>query len=143
MLLVLVIAVWGTIAYKIIVALNPDIPEFQPQEFVTKSNYKVETSIDTFSITKVNRDPFLGTYSKKEESPKKATTKKKPISWLPIQYHGIIKNGGNEMYIVSINGKQHLLKKGQARDSIQLLYGNVKSITMRYKNTSKIFKLKQ
>ncbi|WP_422106024.1 hypothetical protein [Winogradskyella sp.] len=141
-LLVLVIGVWGTIAYKIVTALHPDMPKMQQQEFVVNTNYKVETAVDTFSIRKVNRDPFLGTYMIKA-SPKKTRVKKQTLLWKPIQYHGIVKNGKNKLFIVSIDGKQHLLKKGQTKDSVKLLNGNAKSITMRYKTSSKTFRLKQ
>ena len=139
LLLVLVIAVWGTVAYRIVAALNPELPEIKQQDFAVNSNYKVETKIDTFSITKVNRDPFLGTYEKKK--PKKSAVKKKTVNWKPIQYQGIVKKGKNRMFIISINGNQHLLKKGQTKDSITLVYGNVKTVKMRYKNSFKTFSL--
>jgi len=143
LLLVLVIAVWGTIAYKIIVALNPEVPEVQPQAFVSNKNYKIETAIDTFSIATVNRDPFLGTYTVKKTPKSKAKPKVKPVQWMPITYHGSIKNGESQMFIVSINGKQQLLKKGQVKDEVKLLRGTATTVTMRYKNASKTFKLKQ
>lgn len=135
----LVIAVWGTIAYKIMLALNPELPEIQQQKIAVNNNYKVKTVVDTFSISTVNRDPFLGTYTKKAlTSPK---LKKKNLIWKPIQYKGIVKRGNNQMFIVNINGKQNLLKSGQVKDSIKLVYGNSKSITMRYKNSTKSFSL--
>jgi hypothetical protein len=137
-LLVLVIAVWGTIAYKIVTALNPDLPEIQQQKIAVNDNYKVETTVDTFSISTVDRDPFLGTYTKK---PSKRKSKKRTPIWIPIQYNGIVKRGHNQMFIVSIKGKQHLLKKGQVKDSVKLVYGNSTSITMRYKNSTKKFSL--
>jgi len=133
-------AVWGTIAYKIVSALNPELPDIQPQEFTVNSNYKVETKVDTFSITQVNRDPFLGVLIKK---PSRTKVKNKSVQWQPVIYHGFVKKGNNQMFIVSINGKQHLLKKGQTKDSITVVYGTPKSITMRYKNNSQTFTLKQ
>ena len=122
-------------------ALNPEVPEIQQHDFMVNTNFKVETTIDTFSISKVNRDPFLGTYLQKRPT-KKNKPKKKTILWKPIAYNGIIKNGKNEMFIVTINNKQHLLKEGQIRDSIELVRGNDRAITMRYKNMSKSFTLK-
>ena len=137
-LLVLVITVWGTIAYKIMSALNPELPEIQQQKIAINNNYKVVTTVDTFSISAVNRDPFLGFYTKK---PSKLKPRKRIPVWIPIQYNGIVKRGHNQMFIVSIKGKQHLLKKGQVKDSVKLVYGNSKSITMRYKNSTKKFSL--
>jgi predicted ribosome-associated RNA-binding protein Tma20 len=138
-LITLVIVVWGTIAYKIIIALNPDLPDIQQKEFAINNNYKVDTKIDTFSITVVNRDPFLGTYTKKPLP--KPKLKKKTLIWKPVKYHGMVKKGNNQMFIISINGTQCLLKKGQITDSIKLIYGNSKSVTMQYKNNSKTFSL--
>ena len=140
MLLVLVVAVCGTIAYKIVSALNPELPEIQAQEFTVNSNYKIETQVDTFSITKANRDPFLGIVRKQSN---KVKVKKKNVQWKPVIYHGFVKKGNNKMFIVSIKNKQHLLKKGQIKDSITLVNGNSKFITMRYKNSTQTFTLKQ
>lgn len=139
MLLVLVIAVWGTIAYKIVTALNPELPEIQQQKIAVKNNYKVGTIVDTFSISTVDRDPFFGTYTKKASIKPKFIRKK--ITWKPIQYNGLVKKGNNQMFIVNINEKQHLLKKGQTMDSITLVYGNSRFISLRYKNNTKRFSL--
>ena len=142
-MLVLVIAIWGTIAYKIVSALNPELPEIQQQSFATNTNYKVDTKLDTFSIKTVNRDPFLGTLLKKKI--KKTIKKKKSIHWKPVTYQGIIKQNQTkqQIFIVTINGTQCLLKKGQSKDSITLVNGNTKTVTMRYKNQSKSFTLKK
>ena len=143
LLLLLVIAVWGTIGYKIVSALNPELPEVKPQNFVANLDYKVTTKTDTFSIKTVNRDPFLGTLLKKKV--KKTIKKKKPIQWKSISYQGTIKQNKTkqQIFIVTINDSQYLLKKGQTKDSITLAYGNAKSVTMRYKNQLKSFSLKK
>lgn len=133
------IAVWGTVAYKIISALHPELPEMQQQEFATNANYKIMTKVDTFSITEANRDPFLGTYvsKPKKDKPKIIET----VKWKPIAYQGIIEKGTDKMFIVSINNHQYLMRKGQTKDSTTLLYGNSKNITMRFRNRSKTFYL--
>ncbi len=140
----LVLAVWGTVAYKIISALNPELPQIKQYDFATNTNYRIDTKIDTFSIETVNRDPFLGTVLVKEKKPKK-TVKAKPIQWLPVEYQGIVNgtNGKNQIFIISINGNQKLLKKGQTQDSVTLVYGNSKLVKMRYKNQLKSFPLKK
>lgn len=141
-LLVLVVAVWGTIGYKIVSALNPEIPEVQPQSFAENTNFRIDTKMDTFSVNIVNRDPFLGTLLIKEtKSP--IRKKRKPIDWKPVTYQGIIKQDKEQIFIVSISGNQYLLKKGQTKDSITLAYGSDKSVTMRYKKQLKSFSLKQ
>jgi len=65
------------------------------------------------------------------------------VQWKPISYQGTIKQNKQQIFIVTINGAQHLLKRGQTRDSVTLIYGNAKSITMRYKKQSKTFTLKK
>lgn len=143
LLLVLVLAVWGTIGYKIVSALNPELPEVKQHNFVDNMDFKVDTQIDTFSIKTVNRDPFLGTLLKKEK--KKNTIKRESVQWKSITYQGSIKQNKTkqQIFIVTIDGSQHVLKKGQTKDSITLAYGNAKSVTMRYKNRLKSFTLKK
>ena len=140
----MVIAVWLAIGVRALLLLNPSIPEVQQQDYVSTSKFKLNTKIDTFSIHTINRDPFLGTILKAETS-KKTLRRKSSIVWKPILYHGLIKqdNTKQKIFIVSINGEQHLLKKGQTKDSTTLIYGNSKSITLRYKNQSKSFTLKK
>ncbi len=137
------VAVWGTIGYKVVSALNPELPDMEQHNFATNMDYKVATKIDTFAIKMVNRDPFLGTLMKKEA--KKYIIKKKTIQWKPISYQGTIKQSQTkqQIFIVTINGNQYLLKKGQIKDSITLAFGNAKSVTMRYKNQLKSFTLKK
>jgi hypothetical protein len=142
-LLALVATVWGTIAYKIIAALNPELIKTPQQSLAQHSDFKVDIKVDTFSINIVNRDPFLGTLLKK--TTKKRTKTIKTIQWQPISYQGTIKQNKTkeQIFIVTIKGTQHLLKKGQVRDSVTLVYGSTKSVTMRYKNQSKSFSLKK
>ena len=63
-LLVLVMGVWAAVAYKIVVALNPKLPELATNNFTVTHDFKLETSADTFSIPPVERDPFLGTVAR-------------------------------------------------------------------------------
>lgn len=92
MLLLLVLGVWGTIAYKIIAASNPGLTESAIQQEITIKNFKVDTAVEKFSISTADRDPFLGTVLKKKTG---RTTKKKKntVSWQPIEYLGIVKGG--------------------------------------------------
>lgn len=144
MLLLLVLGVWGTIAYKIIAASNPGLTESAIQQEITIKNFKVDTAVEKFSISTADRDPFLGTVLKKKTG---RTTKKKKntVSWQPIEYLGIVKGGhkSQDIFIVAINGKQSLLRKGQTKDSITLVNGTKKSLTLRYKNHQKRFERKQ
>ncbi|WP_152611442.1 hypothetical protein [Psychroserpens damuponensis] len=110
------------------------------QQDIAAKNFKVDTAIKKFSISTVDRDPFLGNYLKKETN-SIINKKKKTLSWKPIEYLGIVKGDRNSqnIFIVSINGKQYLLRKGQTKDSLTLLFGTKKSLTLSYKNQQKRF----
>ncbi|MEM1003020.1 MAG: hypothetical protein AAGH46_10270 [Bacteroidota bacterium] len=139
-LLVLVIGVWGTVAYKIIDALNPSLPDIPVQTMVEVKDYRIKQQLDTFSIKKVYRDPFLGTIYK----PKKTKTKpilKPKVNWIPVQYDGMISNGGNnKVFLVRINNQQHLLRTGQSKDSMTVVSGNNTYVKLKYQGAIKSFK---
>ena len=122
-LLVLVIGVWGTVAYKIVAALNPDLPELPQQELSLNTDFKMSIQRDTFSIQRVNRDPFLGTLEKPKKTVKKKRKATTPqVQWMPIAYNGMISKGGsNKIFLISINGQQHLLKQGQIREGVKVV----------------------
>lgn len=146
LLLVAVFGLWGTIGYKIINGVNPEAPQVATQEYDKTFKPKITTKIDTFSIQKVERDPFLGTLSSNKKA--KITSKKtKPKvddnKAIPnITFSGIIKkqNTTDQVFVLNINNKQHLLKKGQVLDSVTLISGNTKEIIVRYKNKSQTIK---
>jgi hypothetical protein len=143
LLLALVIVVWSTIIYKVITGLNPELPELQTQQALVVNDFKISTKTDTFSIKILDRDPFLGTLTKKRV----VTTvlnKTKPLQWHPVDYLGTIKNNNQkeQIFIVTIDGKQRLLKKGQTMDSIRLVYGNKNRVVLSYKNSQKAIKRK-
>ncbi|MDG5490653.1 hypothetical protein [Psychroserpens sp. SPM9] len=142
-LLVLVLGVWGTFTYKLISGLNPDLPELNSQLPVAAKEFKLDTKIDAFSISTVDKDPFLGTVLKKKRS-KVIKSKQKTIAWRTIEYLGIVKgkNRKENVFIVSVDGKQCLFKSGESRDSMTLLYGNKNRVTLRYKNNNKTFSKK-
>jgi len=146
LLLVAVLGIWGTIGYKIINGINPEEPEINPQNFDITFNPKEEKTIDTFSIQETNRDPFLGTLSNKimpKGSRNLSNANHKPVvNLLNITFSGLIKkqNSSDQVFVVTINNKQHLLKKGQVVDSVKLVHGNSKEIVVLFKNTTQKIK---
>ena len=147
MLLVLVLGIWGAVGHKIWSGLNPETPEIKQQEVAVNFNPKIKTEIDTFSVQTAKRDPFLGTLTKSKTKKILPVTKlkSKAFAWLPIRYHGVVKKQGTrqEVFVVSVNGQQHLLRSGQTADSISLVRGNSKAIVVRYKNQQKTVNLVQ
>ncbi|ARV08209.1 hypothetical protein BTO05_00600 [Winogradskyella sp. PC-19] len=143
-LLVLVIAVWGYIGYYVMTSLDPSLPDYTESKIAFKDDFVFNNSFEKFSIQRVNRDPFLGTVetpiSQKTNTPKI----KKQMSWKPISYLGMIANDTNKdkVFILSIANQQVLLKQGHTHDSVKVIRGNAKNITLRYKDNTKSFKLK-
>lgn len=143
MLLVVVLGIWGVIGYKVYSALHPEMPKIIPNKNPSKSFKRVPIAKkDTFSITMVKRDPFLGTlYSPKKVSKKTTKSTKKVVNEnIPqVTYHGNIakQDGIASIFVVSINGNQHLLKVGQKANDVTLLKGNSKEIFVRVNNTKK------
>lgn len=144
MLLVAVIGIWGFIGFRIVLALNPELPKPEPKVFSVNFNPKAPIKLDTFSIHKVKRDPFLGTLQKTTTPVvKQNITYKSTLQWPMITYNGLIKSQStaDQIFVVNINNKQYLLKKGQTMDSVVLINGNHKTITLRYRNHKKTFNL--
>lgn len=139
MLLAAVLIIWGMIGYKIWSGLSPDPVEIASSEYNMSFNPQKTKAVDTFSIQTLERDPFLGTLSssKKTGTSTKVTIPKKTIENLPvINYNGMLKkqSGTDQVFVVNINNNQFLLKKRQTADSITLVKGNDKEISVRYRD---------
>jgi len=139
-LLVAVLGIWGTIGYKIINGLTPEESLSPNQNIDVSFNPEKRIKQDTFTITEVDRDPFLGTLSRVQSTIKPSInqTQRKTNHQPAITYSGLVKkqNTSDQVFVININNNQYLLKKGQVVDSVKLLRGNNKFITVSYKNKS-------
>lgn len=134
--MVAVLGIWGVFGYKIISTLSPvQLEVIAPQSSIS---FKPITAMEneTFFIEPVLRDPFLGTIKNKSEPTVKANVKTIPLEWPRIIYGGMVKkqNTNDQIFVLSINDNQYLLKKGQHVNDITLVKGNSKEIVVRYKN---------
>lgn len=141
--MVAVLAVWGTIGFKIINGLNPDTGPSNNPPPITEFSPKPVTETDTFSIALLDRDPFLGTLV----NPKKITSVKKQQKAVqtplpPIVYGGLIKSkkDRSQIFVLTINGTQHLMRKGQTISEVKLIRGDEKLVLINYKGTSHTIK---
>ncbi|WP_461598680.1 hypothetical protein [Winogradskyella sp.] len=146
LLLVAVLGIWGTIAYKIVNGLSPDEVEVTAQNFDVSFNPKQPKQIDTFTIKDIERDPFLGTLSSKKRasiSTTKDASVKTDVVMPTITYGGLIqKQGSNsKVFVVNIDNRQYLLKRGQTVNDVKLLNGNNSSITIRFNGKNHTVKL--
>ena len=147
LLLVAVLGLWGTIGYKVISTLDPDESAIVAENIIVDFSPE-KTKTDTFSIAPIERDPFLGKLTRKSAKTKKHQKRniKKPDlenPWPQIQYQGMVKKQGAnaQIFIVTINQQQYLLKKNQELNNIKLLKGNAKVIQVRFNKETKTFEV--
>ena len=91
MLLVLVIGIWGTIAYKILSAYSEDAPEIITPTIALNTDYKLEYVKDTFSIQPLERDPFLGTVYKPKAEPKPVVKTQRKVNKIEVRLSFIVR----------------------------------------------------
>ncbi|GAA3647257.1 hypothetical protein [Flavivirga jejuensis] len=141
MLLVGVLAIWGIIGFKMLGALNPKPPKTLQQDLAVSFNPQINTAVDTFSIRAVDRDPFLGTLYKKKKTivKRKSAQPKEEFVWPSVIYHGTVakQQSKSQIFVISINGQQYLMKVGQDIGGIKLRFANAKVITITSKGHRK------
>lgn len=139
------LSIWGIIGYKITTALNPEIPSQPGQQMQVNFKPESNTEKDTFSIEMVPRDPFLGTIYRKANNSPARNTERSTVEWPQVTYAGVVKitNTKDQVFVVNINAKQYLLKKGQKMQEVVLLNGNSKEIIVKYKNQQKTIELQK
>ena len=135
LLVAAVLIIWGGIALKI----NSGLRQKETLKIETLQNHNfvpnIQVQIDSFSIQKIDRDPFLGTFSR---PPKKIVkplrTPPKPKFLKQISYAGIVQKTHSKtpVFVVNINNRQYILKKGQTADSVMLVSGNANQVIVRY-----------
>ncbi|WP_340074221.1 hypothetical protein [Leptobacterium sp. I13] len=138
-LLVLVLGIWGAIAYQVISEISPsDIPK--PTPVLATSFYPLSVKEkDTFSIHTYSRDPFFGAF-KTPAKPKKSLSKpKKAIVWPLVTYKGMISdtNASENIYFLQINNQQYMLKTGKEINGVRLIRADKTTATVRYQNEQK------
>ncbi|MGJ8734631.1 MAG: hypothetical protein ACSHW4_15855 [Cellulophaga sp.] len=137
-LLVLVVGIWGTIAYTIFSGLSPDhdvnstntvSPSFKIETFKVKEKFKIVANY---------RDPFLGKLPIVKKN-NVVREQKKTTPEPNIVYTGFVESSSQKqrMFFVSINGTQHLLKIKASIGDVTLLSGTSKEIKVKYGNTIK------
>ncbi|TKG88108.1 hypothetical protein EYV94_27630 [Puteibacter caeruleilacunae] len=144
-LLPVVIALWGTIFYKVFWGNGGDEPllmEVQPVNM--KVSKQVEASTD-FQLKLNYADPFLGTqYVKKKVAV--ATKKSKPsrnralANWPGVSYNGCISNDKGELAHLLINGRTSLVAKDAIVNEISVLEITADSILLKCQSEKKWFK---
>jgi hypothetical protein len=150
-LLPVVLLVWGGVLYQVF--------SFSKTDEILE-NTSIDLNIKPFKLKErtpfainVNyRDPFLGKrYVTQEAVPsKKKTTKIKKeskleevIIWPSIIYKGIVSDTKDKIkiYMLYINGKMYLMKKGETENEVFLKGGDKESIYVKYKGNLNLIML--
>jgi len=139
-----VLLIWGLLGYRVFSAVQPTVTS---TDLELSENAYQPTSFkeaETFTIKVDYRDPFLGTTSKTQKPTRKRsiTTVQKPAQPFPqIVYKGVVSGQGNkeQVFIISIDGKQFFFKKNQTFNGVQLRNGSVKSIRLKFQGQQQTF----
>ncbi|WP_298140159.1 hypothetical protein [Flavobacterium sp.] len=145
-LLPIVLLIWGAVLYQFFSFTNND--ELQiPNAEVGIKPFNIKDK-DTFSITTSIRDPFLGSISTAEKSNKvkkvaytnKSVQIKEELIWPEVSYKGIVSDNKEKIkvYMLIINGKTYLMKKGETQEGVKLKDGDRETIYAIYKGDLKV-----
>ena len=152
----LVLAIWGTIGYKIYQGLaseDGDVSRIIPKRMVSDT-----TAEARYTLNLSYEDPFLkGLRKKKERSisrPSKPVVKKNPavpvpavapapvVNWGIVQYMGFLDNATrvSQVVIVKIQNREYFLRKGEAAEGFVLEAIEADSIKIRFSDSLKYIK---
>lgn len=139
LLLVAVIAIWGMIGFQIYQRLNPSIVPIESLKIETNFQRQKVSETNYYDLKESYRDPFLADYPQKKTIIKKSLPKKilPTIPFPTIQYIGIIESNNTQSYILTINGKQEILKKGEVIQGIKLIKANQEEATVQFQKETK------
>ncbi|MGY0426912.1 MAG: hypothetical protein ACWIPI_08820, partial [Polaribacter sp.] len=108
---------------------------FQKQQTIETSFYKVQADY---------RDPFLGKFPKKKRTIKRIKKTVKPKTTVPfprVIYNGIIQGNKSKAYILTINGRQEIVKLGAKFQGVKLIKANTKQAVVKFRGVQKIILL--
>ena len=137
-LLAIVLVIWGLIGYQIYKRFNPTKPKLKTikmqSSFIRKKN--VENSF--YELQTTYRDPFLGKFPVKKKVVKKRIEKpKKAVRFPKIIYNGMIEGSESPSFILTVKGKQEILKKGEIIQEVKLITANSEEAIVSYQGIKK------
>ena len=135
--------IWGVIIYQVIGAFSDPAPEIHAVAYSKDSAVFEQKERELFSLSPIVRDPFLNKryVEKVIQKTEISTVQKRTVTWPSIQYKGMVSGASGSVFVISINGQDQLLKKGEAIQDVKLLSGSSDSVILRYKNQRKTYTL--
>lgn len=139
-LLVAVLIIWGAIGYQIYSRLNPSIPELQALEIQNTFKKQEVKPPPSYDLKTIYRDPFLGTFPKRKKvvTGRKRTKPKEVIPFPEVIYNGIIEGSSSKSYILTVNRKQEILKKGETYEGVKLIRATKNKAVVQFQKQRKI-----
>jgi len=137
----IVVIIWGLVIYKIVDAFSVEELAMLKNTNATYIPPSIKQK-QVFALLPIESDPFLGTFYNKSNATKNIPRKvSQKIKWPVIEYQGIIsgKDKKSTVYIISISGQQHLLKKGDTLQGIKVIKGNQEIIHLKFKGQKREF----
>jgi hypothetical protein len=153
LLIILVIAIWGAIIYKIITKMNSKENINLPSSSILKNDLQ-KTEDEKYTVSgNYGHYPFveiigneLGVAVTKDEDSYNETNvydnPVQPVNWPKIEFHGLIINNKNTEFkiaLVKIENFDYLLKRKEEVRDIKVLALYPDSIVLSFKNNKKTF----
>lgn len=144
-LLPIVLLIWGAVVLQFFSFSNND-DVIVPNSNISIKQFKIKPK-DTFSIKINKRDPFLGKLIADDAIPRqikhssdKTVKVKEELIWPEVKYKGIVSDNKEKIkvYMVLIDGKTHLMRKGEQEDHVKLKDGDRETIYAVYKGDLKV-----
>lgn len=141
-LLPIVVLIWGYVGYVTYDAFSSDSSEIQQTSIASSYTKPIIEKKESFELIPMDSDPFLGTLYKKPNLKRTASRNKssnKELKWPNIQFQGIVSGRASAVYMISINGQQHLLSKGEEIQNVKLVKGSSESVSLQFEGQTKQF----
>lgn len=143
-LFIAVILIYGAIVARFFILrsdgeeqiISQTATKFTPISYAVKENFEINNNY---------RDPFLGKRTVAASTSKKIKTtpvEKKETAYYPnIIYRGVVADSRSSAKVLSltINGKEFIVREGKTADSVRVVSGDSKKITVAYKGNTKKF----
>ncbi|WP_299213784.1 hypothetical protein [uncultured Dokdonia sp.] len=143
-LLLAVILIYGAVVVRFFMLSDDGVDAMITSEPITSFKPASYTVKESFTIDNNYRDPFLGTIVNRNQTRKKNISRQNASNqedaYFPaIKYLGLISDTGSGKKVLSleINTKEYIAKEGSVIDSVQIISGNLKNISVSYKGKRK------
>jgi hypothetical protein len=146
---VVVVAVWGAIAYKIVSYFNKsNVVEIPSTNVFKTAGIKVKK--DKFTVDASYRDPFLNEIKEKKVKPDPNSfdalqRAKQQVKWPEIKYNGIIETSSKDKKVglMQIDKKVYLINEGDSTAKITVIRMYKDSLRLKFSNEVKVYPLQK